>query len=164
MFKKCSCCKEYKETTEFHKNNSAKDGYYAYCKFCNNIKTKKYQKRTYQQRKDIIKKTYERYIQKYKEKDPNYFKNKTSVYRFNFRKKVIVGYGGKCTCCGESQYEFLAIDHVNNDGNEDRKKMKNSYRIHRYIIDNNFPKEYQILCHNCNLSKAFHGYCPHKIN
>lgn len=27
---------------------------------------------------------------------------------------------------------------------------------------NKFPKGYRILCHNCNLSKSFYGYCPHQ--
>ena len=26
------------------------------------------------------------------------------------KKQVIIGYGGKCACCGEDQIEFLAID------------------------------------------------------
>jgi hypothetical protein len=30
------------------------------------------------------------------------------------------------------------------------------------LIKENFPKEYQILCFNCNLALGFFGYCPHR--
>ncbi len=33
-------------------------------------------------------------------------------------------YGQRCACCGETEPAFLAIDHVNNDGNVHRKKVK----------------------------------------
>lgn len=27
---------------------------------------------------------------------------------------------------------------------------------------NNYPKGFQVLCHNCNLAKGFYGKCPHQ--
>jgi hypothetical protein len=75
------------------------------------------------------------------------------------RLRVINFYGGRCKCCGEDTFEFLAIDHINNDGAEHRRTFKSS--IIDWIIKNNFPKGFQILCHNCNLAKAFYGECPH---
>lgn len=70
-------------------------------------------------------------------------------------------YGGKCACCGITELELLTIDHINNDGNEHRKNIKNN--IYKWLIDNNFPKEFQVLCHNCNHSKHFgKGTCIHK--
>ncbi len=163
-FKKCSHCNEIKENKDFYKNNSSKDGFYAYCKFCSNLKAKRYQKNTYHKRKDILKIYQERHLNKLKKENPEFLQQKSRFYRYNFRKKVILGYGGKCACCGENQYEFLAVDHVDNNGKQDRQEKKNTYRILRYILENKFPKEYQVLCHNCNLSKAFHKYCPHIIN
>lgn len=78
---------------------------------------------------------------------------------------VINHYGGKCACCGESTIEFLAIDHINNDGNKERKRRGNIGN-HRFkdIINRKFPKNLQILCHNCNCAKGFYGKCPHKNN
>ena len=32
----------------------------------------------------------------------------------------------------------------------------------KWIIKNNFPKGFQILCHNCNSAKAVYGKCPHE--
>jgi len=77
------------------------------------------------------------------------------------RRIVIKGYGGKCACCGEGHHEFLSIDHINGDGQKHRKE-KGRTGILSDIIKNNFPKNYQILCHNCNLALGFYGYCPHR--
>lgn len=82
--------------------------------------------------------------------------------RQNQRKKIIEKYGSKCVCCGESQYEFLNIDHKNNDGAIHRKKMGGSSKIISWIIKNNYPDDFQILCFNCNLAKSIYGQCPHK--
>lgn len=75
-------------------------------------------------------------------------------------------YGGnppKCKCCGELFLEFLAIDHINGQGNKLRKEKKygSGGRLYFWLIKNNFPEGFQILCHNCNLAKGFYGYCPH---
>jgi hypothetical protein len=87
-------------------------------------------------------------------------KNKVKERWIIKRLKVLDYYGKKCVCCGEQRIEFLAIDHINNDGYKQRKMIKTN--IYDWIIKNSFPKDLQILCHNCNLSKAFYGYCPHK--
>jgi hypothetical protein len=78
------------------------------------------------------------------------------------RKVVLNHYGGKCACCGETTYEFLAIDHINNDGNEHRRKIGGSGKLYSWIRANHFPDGFQVLCHNCNLAKGFYGECPHK--
>ncbi len=81
------------------------------------------------------------------------------------RDTIIQHYGEKCVCCGVSEKTFLAIDHINDDGNIHRQKIKKRGRnFHEWIIDNNFPKDLQILCHNCNMSKHLNsGTCAHKL-
>jgi hypothetical protein len=71
----------------------------------------------------------------------------------------------RCACCEEDEYKFLTLDHTNNDGSEDRKNNPShatGIGLYRRLIKNNFPEGIQILCWNCNMSKAFHGVCPHK--
>jgi 5-methylcytosine-specific restriction endonuclease McrA len=87
---------------------------------------------------------------------------KKSTYRES-REQVLAAYGGACTCCGETQYEFLAIDHVNDDGAAHRREENvNGSKIVLWLIQNHFPSGFQILCHNCNMAKGFYGTCPHK--
>jgi hypothetical protein len=84
-------------------------------------------------------------------------------YMRQFRVRVIAAYGGKCTCCGETTPEFLAIDHVNNDGHKHRAEIGYTCEaIYRWAERHGFPKTLQVLCHNCNLAKEFYGSCPHK--
>lgn len=111
------------------------------CKTCRKLRDQK----RYEKRKEII-------------------REKQRLYDLSVKMKVIQAYGEKCVCCGEETLEFLTIDHINNNGAEDRKNNGNKTggKLYRWLIKNNFPKEeYQILCFNCNYSKGFFGYCPH---
>jgi len=78
------------------------------------------------------------------------------------RLMVLEAYGNCCQCCGESVYEFLAIDHVNGDGAKHRKEI-GERNLYRWLIKNNFPSGFQVLCHNCNFAKGHYGKCPHQM-
>lgn len=76
-------------------------------------------------------------------------------------------YGGKkpkCTCCGEMTIKLLTIDHINNNGNGQRKQNIKGLRFYRWIVQNDFPSDLQLLCWNCNMGKAREDdhICPHK--
>ena len=77
-----------------------------------------------------------------------------------------------CNCCGENSHiEFLALDHIGGKRQMDSEselvklgyssKFK-SAQLTAWIIRNNFPDGFQILCHNCNSAKGFYGKCPHE--
>jgi hypothetical protein len=53
--------------------------------------------------------------------------------------------------------DVLVVDHVNNDGNVHRKTHKGKYSQYKSIIDAGYPKDYQILCCNCNWKKHVNG-------
>lgn len=97
------------------------------------------------------------------EKVKIFAKNWIKDERAKMRKIILEHYGKKCSCCGESIERFLSIDHINNDGNIQRKKFKNQDQYYRWIIQNDFPKDLQVLCMNCNFGKSMNnGICPHK--
>ena len=77
------------------------------------------------------------------------------------RKETIEAYGGKCVCCGENKIEFLAIDHINGGGSQHRKRDSRATQMSHWLKEQGWPDGYRILCHNCNLSIGFYGYCPH---
>lgn len=81
---------------------------------------------------------------------------------------VLEAYGGaRCVCCGETAFEFLTMDHANNDGNEHRRELKEKHGynmdMYRWLKNNNFPRGFQVLCWNCNCAKAHYGICPHEV-
>ena len=85
-------------------------------------------------------------------------------YCQKIKKEVIKIYGGKCICCGETHIEFLTIDHINGGGTAHRKKLHGGgIKVYNWLRKNNFPKEFQVLCMNCNFAKGKFGYCPHKV-
>lgn len=81
------------------------------------------------------------------------------------KERIVNAYGGKCACCGESNIEFLSIDHINGKGNEHRRllKTKGGTSFYHWLEKNNFPKDnFRLLCMNCNTSIGHYGYCPHQ--
>ena len=80
-----------------------------------------------------------------------------------------------CRCCGENFHiELLAIDHIAGrkqmDSEPELVKLgysssKRSHSLLNWIKKNNFPKGFQVLCHNCNYAKGMKGNknkCPHQ--
>lgn len=88
-------------------------------------------------------------------------KHQKSTNARHLRMEVILAYGGECTCCKENRYEFLAIDHRNNDGANHRKTVS-APSLPRWLKNSGYPQDFQILCHNCNSAKGWHGECPHE--
>lgn len=88
-------------------------------------------------------------------------------YNQKIRRKVLEAYGGSnpsCKCCGESTYAFLVLDHANGGGTTQRKTMKlGGTGMYQWIIRNNFPSGFRVLCANCNHANGAYGYCPHTL-
>ena len=100
-------------------------------------------------------------------------RNRDKVARQNkkkasaMRRAAVAAYGGRCACCGEDTFEFLTIDHVNNDGAAHRRQVgiKGSTATYYWLRDNGYPKDgFQLLCMNCNCAKQWSGECPHQTH
>jgi hypothetical protein len=76
--------------------------------------------------------------------------------RREMRQSLLDFFGGKCVRCGISDPRALHIDHVNGDGNKERKIGKGSKRD-QYALVQSDPEsartKYQLLCANCNTVK-----------
>lgn len=144
--KVCTKCKKEKNITEFNKNKRSKDNLQSYCRQCINEyrNTPKYR----EHRKNYYLKNLKRY--------KKYIKDNTD----SNREKVMQHYGNKCICCGETEQVFLTIDHIKGGGRKHRKEIGG--HIHRWLIKNNYPEGFQILCWNCNVAKHILGKCPHQ--
>jgi hypothetical protein len=80
-----------------------------------------------------------------------------------------------CNCCGlNSHLDFLEIDHIAGKKQMDSipelvaigysSELKHQ-KLRNWIIKNNFPDGFQILCHNCNMGKGMkknNNKCPHE--
>lgn len=86
---------------------------------------------------------------------------KARNYHREQKKIVLDHYGAKCNCpnCDVIEFEFLTVDHMDNDGAKHRKEISS---IFTWIIKNKFPSNIQILCWNCNCAKQYFGGCNHR--
>jgi len=76
-------------------------------------------------------------------------------------KKMVFGHYSKgifkCVWCGYTDVRALTIDHMNGDGAKHRREIKGG-DIKRWIIKNNFPDGFQIMCMNCQFIKREADY------
>lgn len=72
---------------------------------------------------------------------------------------VILRYGARCACCGETLYKALTFDHVEGGG----RREKRGKGLSSKAITEGYPRRFQILCLNCNHAKADGSECPHQM-
>ncbi len=61
-----------------------------------------------------------------------------------------------CACCGIIDVDILTIDHINDDGNKQRKELGwrgSGIPFYNYLKEHDYPPGYQVLCQNCNWKK-----------
>ena len=138
--KACSVCGLEKPIDEFYPRPNRRSGHFGYCDDCRKAKQREYQNAN---------------------RDKHNARSK--AYKARLRDQVLEAYGRTCVCCGEQRSEFLAVDHINGGGTQMRKNgYSSTAKIHLFLIQNNFPDDYRLLCHNCNCARGFYGYCPHE--
>lgn len=98
-----------------------------------------------------------------------YYMEHNAKFHQQLRDETFAAYGGKiCACCGETEDSFLTLDHKNNDGAEDRRRLADTYRgaggwiMYFDLRKRGYPEGYQVLCMNCNWGRRRTGVCPHK--
>ena len=149
--RKCKKCGNEKPLDEFNKHSC---GYRWECKACCRIRYNAWRARNPERKRAQAR----RYHNECGGKE-----HKKKVYK-EFKDSAFNHYGGYvCVCCGETEEAFLSLDHINNDGNEMRKIHGSGIVLYRWLKNNNYPLELQVLCRNCNYGKHWNGgVCPHK--
>ncbi len=70
-------------------------------------------------------------------------------------KKAIIGHysNGKYACshCGFNDIRALSIDRINGGGTRHLREIKGN--LYSWLIENNYPNGYQVLCMNCQWIK-----------
>lgn len=98
---------------------------------------------------------------------------KEKFHRWTLRNKILViNYYSegifRCACCGEDNIDFLSIDHIDGGGRKHLASIgggkAGASELHRWLIKNDYPPGYQVLCLNCNVARTRNGgTCPHKL-
>lgn len=151
--KRCAHCNIEKLLTEFGAEKRKPDGLKPACKPCM-VAARRAQYRKHRRKRIAATK-------QWRKENPGAHIQQARTYRKRLRLEVVAAYGGKCTCCGEATLEFLTLEHVNGGGRKHRGN-RSSTNIYREVIKADFPKDYTVLCMNCNFAKGVHGACPHE--
>jgi hypothetical protein len=113
---------------------------------------------------------YKEYYTKYREQFREKSRAYSKMYHRQNKKQVISHYSNGtmlCFCCGEKHIEFLTIDHINGGGTMHRKELRKAgislgTGFYRWLIKQNYPDGYRVLCFNCNQARGLYGQCPHE--
>lgn len=81
--------------------------------------------------------------------------------RENLKMEVLGRYSGNkicCAICGFDDTRALQIDHIDNNGAEERREVLGNRlcagtTFYRWVRRQNYPEGYQVLCANCNIIK-----------
>lgn len=125
----------------------------------NRDKVRKYQREYYWRNRDKIRKRKNKQNQN---NEQSYFVRARRYHRQ--RIEILKRYGGKhpkCNWCGEERYECLQIDHINDDGAQERKERDGGENFYYWLTKQPYqPDKYQVLCANCNHIKRIRGNIP----
>lgn len=94
------------------------------------------------------------FIKKIEVDKPSPVDEKFAIQHNNQRKLVIDHYSFGFKCCGVCNFSnelSLSVDHIDGGGTKHLKSIGNN--ICRWLIQNNYPEGFQILCMNCNTIK-----------
>lgn len=79
-----------------------------------------------------------------------------------WRQKFLEMYGNACSCCGESEIEFLTIDHINGQKGVPVTKKERGIGSYRKACSEYLPSVYRTFCMNCNFATRHGQICPHQ--
>jgi hypothetical protein len=98
----------------------------------------------------------------WREANKEYLKVTKLQYSRDLRRKVIVGYGGRCTCCGVDEQAFLVVSCRTTKADAGYRGRPHGDVFHTWLIKNSFPNAFRLLCWNCRLGSYYnHDLCPH---
>ncbi len=128
--KTCPRCKESRELKYWGKDATRCDGLQTYCKICRNPGLRDYKAKLIKSKRE---------------------------YRYKYKFIVVAHYSmGEMRCreCPCNDLFCLQIDHIEGGGNQHREELKSKKcNLYHWLINNDFPEGFQVLCANCNVRK-----------
>ena len=114
-----------------------------------------------------IKLKLKKYHKKYSKKYEVYYNLIRRIKSRRDKIEVMTHYSNgtpRCVCCGITELDFLTLDHKDGRGNVERKRLgiPGGSVFYKWLIKNNFPPGYQVMCFHCNNCSGGWKVCPHK--
>lgn len=147
--KRCPKCERTLLVEEFTRNKNYSDGLSCWCRQCQlNYRLKN-------------KKRFREYAHQYRQQYPERVTACRTKWRQQLKKKILSHYSNgipHCMGCGITDIDVLCLDHIANNGNEQRRQLGLlGASFYRWLEREGYPEGYQVLCANCNMKKALAG-------
>lgn len=113
---------------------------------------KAYNREWYQRNKERIREKKRLNMQRYRNEKPEKYRNQSRQSKYRLKQKVFDTYGRFCVICGFGDIRALTLDHINNNGAEERKIL-GERGVYRRAVEKYRPDEYRIICMNCQFIK-----------
>ena len=68
----------------------------------------------------------------------------------------------QCACCGEDRTDFLTIDRVAGDSQQDEALGTESPEPVAWLLARTRLADLRLLCWNCQMARHLSGECPHE--
>jgi len=91
-------------------------------------------------------------MRKYRAENPEKYRKQSRDAKARLREKIYEIYGRKCVDCGFEDARALTLDHIKNNGSEERKQL-GERGVYLRATNQYLPEDYQILCMNCQFIK-----------
>jgi hypothetical protein len=136
--KLCHRCEKTLPLDHFYPNKAQADGLGTACKECQKARNREYRQRH-------AARLYEKEV----------------AAKLAIKLEVFSHYSPevKCQRCGFSDLRALSLDHINGDGAEQRRSNSASgTQYYRWVRDNGYPADLQVLCMNCQWIKRHENH------
>jgi RNA polymerase-binding transcription factor DksA len=179
----CTGCRKPKLLDDFRKDARRRDGHGARCKACLAAQGTQYRqanldkRRAYDRQRGTTegrKASARQYKADHQDEIALYYREwyaqnrdrKLALLAAGYdelRAAVFGHYGCCCACCGITA--DLTIDHVDGTGAQHRQELfgkprgVGGVRFYKWLVEQEFPEGYQVLCRSCNSSKRRGGRC-----
>lgn len=87
-------------------------------------------------------------MRRYRAEKPEHHRAVSRKAKRKQREKLYDAYGKQCVLCGFSDERALSLDHIKNNGAEERKAIGDRAVYYRALIPEN-KSDYRMLCMNC---------------
>jgi hypothetical protein len=105
-------------------------------------------KRWYESNKDKAREQKRAIMKRLRAENPEKYASQSRKAKEKLRQSVLNAHGRACAICGFENEHALTLDHILNNGAEERKEVGERGVYYRSLIPEN-KSEYRILCMNC---------------
>ena len=107
-----------------------------------------YNRDYYEKNKDKIRKRKRETMRRLRAERPEHYAAQSRAAKQRLREQLFEIYGHECAICGFSDKRALTLDHILQNGNEERRRL-GERGVWQRARDHYRPEEYRTLCMNC---------------